>query len=98
MSCQECESILDICDGCLRNEYQCAKKELAKYKQAFEVLKKANDFYCDKDMWHFVKDGDFKCRINYDDVTPYYLENPKSYSCGGKRAREAAIKAEEILK
>lgn len=64
------------------------RKELQKYKLAYEALKEANDFYEPYLHWDFYQRNEMGDVVN----------TCKFTSDRGKRAREAAKKAEEILK
>jgi hypothetical protein len=77
--------------------YNSLNKELSKYKQAFEVLKLANEFYSSPDNWS-RRDTLFWESIDRNDCKDYLHITRDVRLTGGHRAREAAKKVEEILK
>ena len=95
------------CDKCIQDFHNYGKlrnkelsnilKELSKYKAAYEVLKEANEFYSKEKNWEGHDLYEFNgSAIEWDDTES--LE-PRGYKelIGGKCAREAKQKCEEIL-
>ena len=73
------------------------EEEIEKLKQALEVLMESNEFYCDVESWNLIHPNhdrkDAKTIVNKDLI----LDTTANRFFGGKRAREAKKKVQEIL-
>lgn len=98
MMCEKCKAEYGkITNSSQYNCYDCydnVKKELIKYKAAYEVLKEANQCYAIEANWLDTH----KQGTERPDMRKIVRGDRDANGFGGKKAREAAKKAEEILK
>ncbi len=81
---------------CLEHHTCSCNEELKKYKEAYEVLREANEFYADTEIYRrpaFCRDNEDReiDKIDHEKIS-------MNFWAGGKRAREATKQVEEILK